>query len=149
MRSRVAIIIPILLLSLALPAAVGAEESQRQPPVRTSADDGLLDAGADRQRDGARLRQDLVGQVRAEGQAGRWWWWFERGHGRLVDGNGIVEKQSGRILFTMGGIDYICSGSVVDSGNDATYSTVLSAGHCVYDWRRRLGDELDVHPGLR
>ena len=33
----------------------------------------------------------------------------------------------------MGGSDYICSGSVVDSGNDATYSTVLSAGHCVFD----------------
>jgi hypothetical protein len=48
-------------------------------------------------------------------------------------GNGIVEKQSGRILFTMGGSDYICSGSVIDSGSSSTYSTVLSAGHCVFD----------------
>jgi V8-like Glu-specific endopeptidase len=48
-------------------------------------------------------------------------------------GNGIIEQQSGRILFTMGGSDYICSGSVVDSGNDAMYATVLSAGHCVFD----------------
>lgn len=49
-------------------------------------------------------------------------------------GNGIVERQSGRVLFTMGGVNYICSGSVVDDGSTANgYSTVLTAGHCVYD----------------
>ena len=49
-------------------------------------------------------------------------------------GNGIVEKQSGRILFTMGGVNYICSGSVVADGSTSNgYSTVLTAGHCVWD----------------
>ena len=49
-------------------------------------------------------------------------------------GNGLVETQSGRILFTMAGVDYICSGSVIDdSALNNGYSTVLSAGHCAYD----------------
>ena len=55
------------------------------------------------------------------------------GSGASWTGNGIIERQSGRVLFTMGGTDYICSGSVVDSGSNSTYSTVLSAGHCVFD----------------
>jgi V8-like Glu-specific endopeptidase len=49
-------------------------------------------------------------------------------------GDGLVETQTGRILFTMGGVDYICSGSVIDDTSESNgYSTVLSAGHCVYD----------------
>jgi hypothetical protein len=49
-------------------------------------------------------------------------------------GNGLIETQSGRILFTMAGVDYICSGSVIDdSAVNNGYSTVLSAGHCAYD----------------
>jgi V8-like Glu-specific endopeptidase len=49
-------------------------------------------------------------------------------------GDGIVEQRSGRILFTMGGVNYICSGSVVADGSTTNgYSTVLTAGHCVWD----------------
>ena len=34
----------------------------------------------------------------------------------------------------MGGVNYICSGSVVADGSTANgYSTVLTVGHCVWD----------------
>lgn len=45
-----------------------------------------------------------------------------------------IRVRSGRILFHQGNGDWICSGSVVTDGTTSTgYSTVLSAGHCVYD----------------
>jgi hypothetical protein len=54
--------------------------------------------------------------------------------GASWSGNGLIETLSGRVLFTMGGIDYICSGSVIDDTAEGNgYSTVLSAGHCVFD----------------
>jgi hypothetical protein len=44
-----------------------------------------------------------------------------------------VLARSGRVLFTMGGSDWICSGSVVDDSNRNGYSLVLTAGHCAID----------------
>jgi hypothetical protein len=44
-----------------------------------------------------------------------------------------ILARSGRVVFTMGGSDWICSGSVVDDGNRAGYSMVLTAGHCAID----------------
>ncbi len=47
---------------------------------------------------------------------------------------GAIQERSGRILFSSGGSDWICSGSVVnDSSTSNGYSIVLTAGHCVYD----------------
>ena len=46
--------------------------------------------------------------------------------------HGAVELRVGRILFSSGGSDWICSGSVVSDGS-STVSVVLTAGHCVYD----------------
>lgn len=47
---------------------------------------------------------------------------------------GEIQKRSGRILFSSGGSDWICSGSVVnDASTSNGYSIVLTAGHCVYD----------------
>ena len=43
-------------------------------------------------------------------------------------GGGLVARTTGRVFFTLGGIDYSCSGSAVDS---ADASTVLTAAHCV------------------
>jgi hypothetical protein len=46
-------------------------------------------------------------------------------------GTTIVQR-TGKVLFTMGGVDYVCSGSTVaDSRSGA--SLVLTAGHCAYD----------------
>jgi hypothetical protein len=42
----------------------------------------------------------------------------------------IIRKQSGRILFTMDGGQWICSGSVINT-TSSTQSVVLTAGHCV------------------
>jgi len=44
---------------------------------------------------------------------------------------GSVGSTTGKIFFTMGGIDYVCSGSTVAS--PSTRTLVLTAGHCVYD----------------
>jgi hypothetical protein len=43
-----------------------------------------------------------------------------------------VELRVGRILFSSGGSDWICSGTVVND-TDANYSVILTAGHCVFD----------------
>ena len=49
-------------------------------------------------------------------------------------GGGKVAGSVGRILFSSGGSQWICSGTVVDDGSTSNgYSVVLSAGHCAYD----------------
>jgi hypothetical protein len=47
-------------------------------------------------------------------------------------GGGQIAETSGKVLFTMDGSDYICSGAVINDGR-AGYSIVLTAGHCAYD----------------
>ena len=52
--------------------------------------------------------------------------------GAAWTGGGLVKVTTGKVLFTLSGIDYVCSGSVVaDARTDA--SLVLTAGHCAYD----------------
>ncbi|HYN70648.1 MAG TPA: hypothetical protein VEX41_10610 [Candidatus Eisenbacteria bacterium] len=46
---------------------------------------------------------------------------------------GDVVDQTGKVWFHMGNGDYICSGSVISDSRSGN-STVLTAGHCVYDW---------------
>lgn len=48
-------------------------------------------------------------------------------------GGGLVKQTTGKVLFTMGGVDYVCSGSVVNDSSSVDRSLVLTAGHCVYD----------------
>jgi V8-like Glu-specific endopeptidase len=49
-------------------------------------------------------------------------------------GGGKMLLSTGRALFTLGGTDYICSGSVVDDGSRSDdHAVVLTAGHCVTD----------------
>ncbi len=43
---------------------------------------------------------------------------------------GAVVRTTGKVFFSLGGDDYVCSGSAVSSPDR---STVLTAGHCVYD----------------
>jgi len=45
---------------------------------------------------------------------------------------GLVKATTGKVLFTLGGIDYVCSGSVVADLRLAE-SLVLTAGHCTFD----------------
>jgi hypothetical protein len=48
------------------------------------------------------------------------------------NGKGKIYTASGRVVFTMDGSDWICSGSVVTDSRSG-YSIVLTAGHCAYD----------------
>ena len=43
---------------------------------------------------------------------------------------GYVAVTTGKVFFTLGGVNYVCSGSAVESGRN---SLVLTAGHCVHD----------------
>ncbi len=44
-------------------------------------------------------------------------------------------RTNGKVFFTEGGRNYVCSGTALLSGNR---STVWTAGHCVHDGRRRF-----------
>lgn len=48
--------------------------------------------------------------------------------GDYYTGGGDVVTTTGKVFFTLGGVDYVCSGSAVTSGNE---DVVLTAGHCV------------------
>jgi len=48
--------------------------------------------------------------------------------GTAWSGGGLVARTTGRVFFTLGGSDYSCSASAVDSPDR---STVLTAAHCV------------------
>ncbi len=52
------------------------------------------------------------------------------GTGALWTGGGLVARTTGKVFFTLGSDDYVCSGSAVSSPDR---STVLTAGHCVVD----------------
>ena len=52
--------------------------------------------------------------------------------GAAWTGGGKVKATTGKVLFTMGGVDYVCSGAVAQDESTAT-SLILTAGHCVYD----------------
>jgi len=46
---------------------------------------------------------------------------------------GPTLQRTGKVVFTMDGSDWICSGTVVDDGGRPNYSLVLTAGHCAID----------------
>jgi hypothetical protein len=52
--------------------------------------------------------------------------------GTAWTGGGKVNATTGKVLFTMAGVDYVCSGSVAQDSSGST-SLILTAGHCVYD----------------
>ena len=52
--------------------------------------------------------------------------------GSSWNGGGLIKEASGKVLFTMAGNNYVCSGSVATDGVSGR-SLVLTAGHCAYD----------------
>jgi hypothetical protein len=52
--------------------------------------------------------------------------------GASWNGGGAVLRTTGKVFFTMGGSNYVCSGSVAQDGV-AGRALVLTAGHCVFD----------------
>jgi hypothetical protein len=49
------------------------------------------------------------------------------------NGTGKVYKVTGKVLFTMGGSQYVCSGTALANSRGGTDSVVITAGHCAYD----------------
>lgn len=47
-------------------------------------------------------------------------------------GNEFVRRTTGKVFFTLDGVNYVCSGSTVKDANSGL-SLVLTAGHCVED----------------
>jgi hypothetical protein len=56
--------------------------------------------------------------------------------GTAWTGGGKVKATTGKVLFTIAGVDYVCSGSVAQDSSVST-SLILTAGHCVYDESHR------------
>src|SRR5215207_2596171 len=54
------------------------------------------------------------------------------GTGASWTGGGPVVQRTGKVLFTMDGSNWVCSGSAVKDSRSG-YSLVLTAGHCAYD----------------
>ncbi|MDA1278840.1 MAG: peptidase [Chloroflexi bacterium] len=54
-------------------------------------------------------------------------------NGASWNGGGAVVKTTGRVLFTLGTNNYVCSGSVVNDGEIAGKAIVVTAGHCLWD----------------
>jgi hypothetical protein len=54
------------------------------------------------------------------------------GTGASWTGGGPVGQRTGKVLFTMGGGNWVCSASAVTDSR-GTHSLILTAGHCAYD----------------
>jgi len=46
---------------------------------------------------------------------------------------GPALRGTGKVFFTMAGSNYVCSGATADDKGRASYSLVLTAGHCAFD----------------
>ena len=59
-------------------------------------------------------------------------------------GGGAVEQTTGKVFFTLGGSNYVCSGSAVTSTNE---STVTTAGHCLNEGPGAYATRFTFVPG--
>lgn len=50
--------------------------------------------------------------------------------GDYYTGGGAIRQTTGKVFFTLGGTNYVCSGSSTSSAN---HDLVLTAGHCVHE----------------
>ena len=68
------------------------------------------------------------------------------GTGGEWKGGGEVASTSGRVFLTMGGDEYFCSASTVNSGNR---DVVVTAGHCLKDGKGAWASKWTFVPGYR
>ena len=137
MRSRLpALIAAAILLALSLPAIVGAGSAPSASDA-AQAEHARIVAYWTPERIAAAQPRDFVmnaaGKLIPNAKPGGGGGSSGAVTGASWTGNGAIEQRSGRILFTMGGSNWICSGSVITDGGTNGISTVLTAGHCVYD----------------
>jgi V8-like Glu-specific endopeptidase len=130
MRSRLALIVaPLLLLSL-LPGAVSAAGPSQ---ARAAAHERVLAYWTPARLRAATPRDYTFDAVRGFKPAAK----PGGGGGGTTTGSswiggGDMLRGSGKVWFTLGGDDYICSGSVVKETTSGQ-SIVLTAGHCVVE----------------
>lgn len=134
MRSRVLVVLGALALSLLMPGTVGARSGAAD--AAKAEQQRIIDYWTPARIASAQWKgyvRDAKGNVNPNaGKPGG-------GGGGAVTGaswtgNGAVEERIGRILFSSGGSNWICSGSVVNDGaTNNGYSVILTAGHCVFD----------------
>ena len=132
MRFRISIVLAALALSALLPGTVGA----RSATAAVKAEDARVLAYWTPARIANAKSRDYV-----RNSAGRMVPFAKPGGGSggAVTGaswtlGGAIQNRSGRILFSSGGSDWICSGSVANDGSTSNgLSTILTAGHCVFD----------------
>ena len=130
MRHRVLVILSVLTLSLLLPAAAvgarSAESAAKAEQNRIIAYWTPARIASAQPRDYVRNDAGKLIPYAKPGGSG--------GTGGSWTGNEPVELRVGRILFSSGGSNWICSGTVVDDADTANgYSIILTAGHCVFD----------------
>ncbi len=130
MRSRLALFVATLLLLSMLPGAVSAAPAR---DARAAHRAQVLAYWTPARMRAATPRDFTFDAVRGFGPAAK----PGGGTGGTVTGasytgGGAILKATGRVLFTLGGSDYICSGSVVTE-TQSVQSIVLTAGHCVVE----------------
>jgi len=133
MRSRLALLVAPLLLATMLPAAVSAAAPARDAKADHRA--AVVAYWTPARMRAATPREftfDAVRGFQPNAKPGG-----AAGGGTSVTGaswtgGGKMLTTTGRALFTMGGTDYICSGSVVND-TKTTQAIVLTAGHCVVE----------------
>jgi len=137
MRSRVSALVAVAtLLALSLPAIAGASSG----PSAAQAERAATLAYWTAERVANAKPKDLVKTVVGYTQAPKPNAKPGGGSGAVTGASWVgtsadtIRNRSGRILFHQGTGDWICSGSVVtDNSATSDYSTILTAGHCVYD----------------
>ena len=134
MRSPALILLSALTLSVVLPGAAGPANAVRtdRGTAATRAEDArVLAYWTPARIANAKFRDYLrtdTGRIVPNARPGG------GGTGASWPNGGAIQQRSGRILFSSGGSDWICSGSVVnDTSTSNGYSVVLTAGHCVFD----------------
>jgi len=140
MRSRLPTLVAVaILVALSLPAIAGARSAHSAAEAARAEHDRIVAYWTPERIAAARPRdmvRTVVGFTVAPKPIAKPGGGGGGGNvkGASWTGDGIIEKQSGRILFSMSGGQWICSGSVVTNGAASDgFSTILTAGHCVTD----------------
>ncbi len=89
----------------------------------------VLVAGRDKSSAGDRVESGSPQAVSAKGKPGGGTTGGFTG-GYFMDTGKAVQQTTGKVFFTLGGTNYVCSGSAVSSANR---DVVLTAGHCVHE----------------
>jgi len=130
MRVRMSIVLAALVVPLLIPGAAGARSADA---ARRSEHDRILAYWTPARIAAATWRDYTVDPDTGKVVANRGKPGSSTGTGASWTGGGKVAGSVGRILFSAGGSQWICSGTVVSGATGNGYSVVLSAGHCAYD----------------